>query len=156
MSEMFEAAEEVVDELFPPKPGGLVDRHRQRRAANQAREDEERERRERVEESSYKAIKVTPESPEVFTAQTLSIAAGQQASILPANPYRYRAIILVVTAASTVILAKDSSAALGGNGFTLAAGTPLPVYTRAQVYAFNPGGAAVQVSVLAEIYAPEN
>jgi len=76
--------------------------------------------------------------------------------LLPNSPYRYRATVIVTTAASSVILGKDSSQALGGVGFALPTGIPLPVYARAQLYAFNPGGAAVVVSVLAELYGPES
>lgn len=144
-----------VEEVFPPRPGGMVDRHRKRRAAEEAAAAEARNAAEQIQEPSYKAVKVAPESPEVFSAQAVTIAAGAAAMLLPASPYRYRAVISVNTAASTIVLAKDQSAALGQNGFTLATSTfPLPLMTRAQVWAFNPGGQAVQVSVLSESYAP--
>lgn len=144
-----------VEEIFPPKPGGMVDRHRKRRAEQEAAAAEERNAAEAIQEPSYKAVKVAPESPETFAAQTVTIAAGGNALILPFSPYRYRAVVAVITAASSVVLAKDQSAALGQVGFTLAtAAPPLQLFTRAQVWAFNPGGATVQVSVLAESYAP--
>src|SRR5215469_6079831 len=111
------------EELFPPRPGGLVDRHRRRRAAEEAAAEAARNQEEQIGERAYKAVKVAPESPEAFSAQAVTIAAGQSALILGASPYRYRAVVSVNTAASTVILAKDQSAALGQVGFTLATAT---------------------------------
>lgn len=162
ITEAVQGAEAVVEalvtdaeELFPPKPGGVVDKYRRRKAEEQAAAEEAEHEQERIEQRSVKAVKVAAESPEVFSAITYTIAAGQFAAILPSSAYRFRAVVNVVTAAATVVLAKDASAALGQAGFTLATGIALPLYTRAQVYAFNPGGAPVQVSVLAELYAPE-
>lgn len=60
-----------------------------------------------------------------------------------------------VSTSSSIILAKDSSAALGGVGFPLYSGNSQTLYTRAQVYAYNPGIIPIQVSVAAELYAPE-
>lgn len=161
--EIVEALEEVEAEVFPPRPGGLVDRHRQRKAEEKARQDQEENAGVPVEERAYRAVKVAPESPEVVSALTYTIAAGQSAMILPASPYRYRATIVAVDTATSptaksVILAKDSGAALGQTGFALPFGVPITVHSRAQLWAYNSGGTGsdpVQVSVLAEIYAPE-
>lgn len=147
---------EDVEELFPPRPGGLIDRHRKKKAAEEAAEAEREHEAEQIEGRSYKAVKVAPESPEIISAVTYTIGPGQQAQILPNSPYRYRATINLVTASATVILAKDSGAALGQNGYVMASGNPpLAVYARAQLYAYNNTAANIQVSVLAEIYAPE-
>jgi len=108
-----------------------------------------------VEQPAYRAVKVAPESPEVVSAITYTIASGGFAMILPNSPYRYRATGLVVTATSTVVLAKDSGQALGQAGFVLPSAVPLPVYSRAQLWAYNNSASAVQVSVIAELYAPE-
>lgn len=153
--EIIEALEEVEAEVFPPKAGGMVDRHRQRKAAEKAAQDQAEDAQVPIEQRAYRAVKVAPESPETVSAMTYTIAAGQSAMVLPQSPYRYRATVLVATSGATVTLAKDSGAALGGTGFMLPAGIPIPVYSRAQLWAFNGTGGAVQVSVLAEIYAPE-
>lgn len=153
--EVFEAFEEAVEEHFPPKPGGLVDRHRKRVADQEAANAQAEHEAESIEGPSYKAVKVAPESPEVFSPMTYTIAAGASAMILPNSPYRYRATINLVTAASTVVLAKDSGAALGGVGFILGPTGPYPVYSRAQLWAYNSTGSSIQVSVMAELYAPE-
>jgi len=157
VTEVVEGIEDLVADVdpFPPRPGGLVDTARKRMAAQAAQAEQDKQAAEQVEERAVRAVKVAQVAPEVLAAQTLTIAAGGQAMILPGSPYRYRAVVSVVTAASTVILAKDSSQALGQAGFTLPAGIVLPLHTRAQVFAYNPGGSAVQVSVLAELYAPE-
>lgn len=58
---------------------------------------------------------------------------------------------------ATINVAKDSNQALGGVSFPIFSGNaPLVITSRAQLYAFNPGLTAVQVSVLSEIYGPEN
>lgn len=159
MTEIFEALAEAADEaaaeLFPPRPGGLVHKHRQRDAEREAEVAEAENVAERIEQASYRAVKVAPESPEVFTALTYTIATGGNTAILPLNPYRYRAIVMVITGGGSVVLAKDSGNAISGVGFALPASMPVPLHTRAQVWAFNNSGSPVQVSVLAEMYAPE-
>lgn len=159
MSELFETvaevADEAMDDLFPPRPGGLVHKHRQRVAAAQAEVQEDAQEQERIEQPSYKAVKVAPESPEVFTAITTTIAAGGTAPILPLNKYRYRAVIMVITTGGSAVLARDNGNAISGSGFVLPANVPLILMTRAQVWAFNNTGASVQVSVISESYAPE-
>jgi hypothetical protein len=152
--EIVEATEELLNEAFPPKPGGLVDRARKKAAEEEARKDEERNLAEKIEQASYRAVKVAQQSPEVFSAITINIPAGGSAQILPYSPYRFRATILVVTPASTVILAKDNGNAISQSGFALPTGIPLPVSSRAMLAGFS--ATAVTVSVLAELYAPES
>lgn len=153
--ELLDIVEEAEEELFPPRPGGLVDRHRRRVAEEKARADEVENEGNPVEERAVRAVKVAPVSPEIVRAMTYTIGAGQSAMILPLADYRYRAVVLLATAGQTVTLAQDSGAALGGTGFLLPAGVAVPVYSRAQIWAYNPGASAVQVSVLSELYAPE-
>lgn len=143
------------EQLFTPKPGGMIDRHRreQARRAEAARERENAD--EPVEQAAYKSVKVTSLSPEVFRAQTINIQPAGNAPVLPYNPYRSRAVIIVVTPGVSITLAQDSSAAIGNSGFQLPAGVPLVLTTRAQVYGFNNTAGIVQVSVITEIFAPE-
>ena len=151
--------EEIVDdaeELFPPKPGGLVDRHRQRKAQEAAAQADAEHEQEAIEERAYKAVKTAQESPEIVSAQTFNIPAGGWAMILPQNPYRYRATINVVTASATVVLGKDSGAVLGGNGYMMSASNPpLTVFNRGALYCANTSGSTTQVSIFAEVYSPE-
>ena len=77
MSEMAEAVVEAVDEtvedLFPPKPGGLVDRHRKRVAV------EEEKRREiedaPVPDSPYTAVRVRNEAPDLGGAYVVNVSS---------------------------------------------------------------------------------
>lgn len=144
-----------VEKIFTPKPGGIVDRHRKEKARREEAQRERENEDEPVEQAAYKSVKVTPLSPEIFVPQTFTIQPGGNTPILPNGPYRYRATVLVITTNATVILCKDSGAAISAMGFTLPYGIPVAVYSRAQLYAYNNTGAPAQVSVIAEVYAPE-
>jgi len=162
VADIVEQVEEKIEEIveFPYRPGGLIDRHRQERARREAIQKQREQEQEPVEEDAYKAVKVVVLSPDVISGQTISIGPGVQAMILPAMPYRYAATVMLVPITGqtpTVILAKDAGQALSGVGFTLVAGVPMRVNSRAQMFAFNPSGSlTIQVSVLAEIYAPQD
>lgn len=146
-----------VEELFKPRPGGLVDTWRKKEAARREAERERENADEPVTERAQKSVKVTQLSPEIFSAITYTIAPGGYAPILPMSMNRYRSVTTVITPSGIVILAKDQGAAISAIGFTLPYGIPpLELRTRAQVYAFNPTGTTVQVSVIAELYATEN
>jgi hypothetical protein len=154
--EIIEAAEEKVNEAFPPKPGGLVDTFRKKAALAEARRDEIKNAAEPIEQPAFKAVKVAQQQPEIFQAITYTIPAGGWAPILPASPYRSRATVLVITAAATCILAKTSGDAVSGTGFTLPVGVPYIATTRGMIYAGNNTSGVIQVSVSAELYAPES
>jgi hypothetical protein len=153
--EIIEAAEEVINEAFPPRPGGLVDRYRRKAALEEARREEEKNTAESIEQPAYRAVKVAQQQPEIYQAITYTIPAGGYAPVLPASPYRHSANLLVITSGATVILAKDSGNAISGSGFTLPYGIVKPMTTRAQVYAYNNTSGIVQVSADANLYAPE-
>jgi hypothetical protein len=146
---------EDVEDLFMPRAGGIVDRHRQERARRAAAEADAQNRAEKIERPSFRSVKVAQTSPEVINPQTVTVPAGGVAMVLPNSPYRYKAVLLVSTTATSVLLAKDQSNALGGVGFTLPSGVPLTLDTRAQLWAYNVSGSAVAVSVIAMIYGPE-
>ena len=141
---------EDVEDIFHPKPGGMIDRHRQDKARREAAAKEAENAAERVEENASFAVKVTQISPEVTTTNTVSVPAGASAQILPLSKYRYRATII---STATVTLAENAGKALGGQGYPLPANTPMVILSRAQLYAAASGAAVV--SVIAEIYAPE-
>jgi hypothetical protein len=155
MPDITDDVEGILESPFHPKPGGMIDRHRKERARREEAQKEQENIDAGIEQSSYKAVKVAQQSPEIFAPQVISIAPGGCAQLLTANPYRFRATIIVQTAASTVVLAKDSGAASSANGPSIPTGLPLPLNGRGQLWGFNPGGAAIQVGVIAEIYAPE-
>jgi len=149
---------ELISEVehFEPKPGGMIDRFHQESARRHEAERQRENIHERVEEASFKSVKVTQLMPEVFSATTFNIAAGGNALILPLSKYRYRASVMLVTPDPYVVLCKDQGAAIAGNGFTLPSGIIYPIMTRAQIWCFNPAGnGVIQLSVGAELYAPE-
>jgi hypothetical protein len=147
-----EEVEEIVEELFPPRPGGLVDRHRKAQAEREAAQHERENAAEPVTESAQKAVKVAVISPEIFIPITYTIAPGSITQILPRSVRRSRSLIQVITAAGTIVLSRDQGAALSGTGFTVLYGIPVPLNTRAQVWAYNNTGSNVQVSVISELY----
>lgn len=162
MSDAIEAAEETVEDIiddvesiFSPKPGGMVHRHREERARREAAQKEAEQAAERIEEPAYKGVKTTQLMPQITVTNTFNIAPGAYQQILPLSNYRYRASVILSTAASTVNLAESLTKAVGGIGYPLPSGVPFTVQSRAQLYGYNPGGATITVSVLVELYAPE-
>lgn len=154
-----ETVEELVEDVlsvgdFQPRPGGMIDEHRKAKARREEAAREREDAAEPIEEHSYQAVKVAQIQPETVAINIITIPAGGNAAILPMSPYRARADITVVTAASTVLLAKDTNQATGLIGFPITTGQIKTVLARAQVYASNPGGSAVQVAVFVELEAP--
>lgn len=148
-------AEEIiedVEDVFHPKPGGIIERLREDKARREAAQHEAENAAERVEENASFAVKVAQLSPEVIITNAFNIAASANAQILPLSKYRYRATVISTV---TVTLAENAGKALNGQGFPLPANTPMIIFSRAQLYAAATGGAAV-VSVISEIYAPES
>jgi hypothetical protein len=155
---IFEGAEELVEEAFPPRPGGLVDRHRKRVAQEQADAEEARNADHGIEQIAVRAVKIAQQSPESFATPVIPLAAGQIAMLLPANPYRYRAVLYVAANNSGFIqICKDKGAALSGNGFLLPAyANAVEMRTRGQVWGLNSStDGTVVVYAIAEYYAPE-
>jgi hypothetical protein len=151
--------EEIIDEaehLFTARPGGMIDSWHKNRARQEAAAREAANSAERIEEHGTYAVKTAAVSPEIFNAITYTIQPNGYAPILPMSMYRTRATALVITTGATAIIARDSGAAISGTGFTLPYGIPLVLTSRAQVYAFNNTASVVQVSVIAESYAPES
>lgn len=106
-----EAAVSELEKLFPPRPGGAVDTWRKQEAARKAAGEEQRNSSEPVQERAYRALKVTPESPEVLSAQTVNIPAGGYAMILPLSPMRYEAVISVPGYQSSIAVSDMGSVA---------------------------------------------
>ena len=147
-------AEEIIEDIedvFHPKPGGIIERHRQEKARREAAQHEAENAAERVEENASFAVKVAQVTPEVIITNAFNIPANGSAQILPLSKYRYRATIISTV---TVTLAENAGKALAGQGFPVPANVPVVILSRAQLYAVATGGAAV-VSVISEIYAPE-
>ena len=147
--------DEITDLTFSPRPGGMVDKWQKEKARKEAADQERKNEEEKIEGPSYKSVKVAQQTPQSISTNLVTIQPGAYQLVLPLSPYRYRASVIVVTAASTVNLSKDQGSALGGVGFPLPTGIIMVHQHRAQLWGFNPGGSSIQVAVLAEIYTPE-
>lgn len=140
---------ETVEEIFLPKPGGMIDNWHKEKARREAAQREAENSAEKVTESAAYTVKVAQLQPEIFATNVVNIANGGQGQVLPYSRNRYRATIVASVAC---ILSKDQSQALGGIGFPLPANTPIVVNARAQLWASATTGATV-ISILSEMYA---
>lgn len=157
MTEMVEAVVEVADEatedLFPPRPGGLVDKHRKRLA-------EEEEKRRQIEDapvpdSPYTAVRVRPEAPDLGGAYLVTLNTGNPvAQLLPKDAQRRSAVVIAVD--NDVWLSYSQGTASGiaggttGSAFYLPKGIGIPVDSRQQIftsYTTDSGDSRVSVIV---------
>ena len=156
MTEMVEAAVELVDEtvedLFPPKPGGLVDRHRKRMA-----EEAEKERLIEdapVPDSPYTAVRVRPEAPDLGGAYVVTVSSSNPvAQLLPKDAQRRSAVIIAVDNDVWISYSQGTAAGLagtstGGSAFYLPAGIGIPVDSRQQVFVSSTVSSSSRVSVI--------
>lgn len=151
-----EEVESVVEHVFEPRPGGMVDTWHKEKARREAAQREAENAAEKVYEGAAYAVKVTQLQPEVTKINIVTIPANGYGQLLPRAQQRFRAVIGVVTAASKILLAYDSGQATSGVGLPLSDTSALfETNSRAQLFASNPGGTAVQVAVLSELYASE-
>lgn len=148
VTEVIDEVENLAGELFTPKPGGMIDNFRKEKARAEAAAHEAENLAEKVEEFGAYAVKVIILSPEKFNSNSVNVAAGGIAMILPRNLRRKRATIISTAA---VTIAGSQSQALNQIGFPLAANTPLLVEARGQLWAYATGAAVV--SFLSESYA---
>lgn len=156
IEKVVEEVESVVEHVFEPRPGGMVDQWHKEKARREAAQREAENAAEKVEEGAAYAVKVTQLQPEVSAVNVVTIPAGGTQLILPYAPYRYRASIAVLTTGKTVLLSKDNGQALGGIGFPVVQGNPpFTVNSRAQLWGYNSDVNPIQVATLAESYAPE-
>ena len=161
--------EKVLDdiaEIFPPKPGGLIDRARKEEAARKAAiKQVEEEVADKIEDRAYRAVKVADEMPEDASAHTfvVSDASGIQ-RLLGQDMLRRRAVVLTldqpVVIATGLAEASDSNnpaagtAAVSASGFVLPINVPLVLETRHEIWVTPTSATATRVSVLVEKYAP--
>lgn len=151
-----EEVESVVEHVFEPRPGGMVDQWHKEKARREAAQREAENAAEKIYEGAAYAVKVTQLQPEVSKINVVTIGPGGNAMLLPRAQQRYRAVIAVITAASTVMLAYDSGQATSGVGFPqTTSNNPFETNSRAQLWGSNPGGSTIQVAVLSELYASE-
>lgn len=97
-----------LDELFPPRPGGMIDSTRQQNAAAAAQLPGT------VDDTdgpvAYSAVRVRDEPPDTGTAHTIPLSSANPVRrLLPHDPSRRRAVVLAIT--NDVYLTTDQGAA---------------------------------------------
>jgi hypothetical protein len=138
ISEIVEDAED----LFPPKPGGLVDRHRKRKAAEEAaREDGSDTTTETTGRNKVRAVRTAAEAPNLSGVSTVLLTAAQPVRrLLPRDENRRSAVVLAVD--NDVYVTTDPGMAINVAGaatntgpFYLPAGIAIPIDSQAEFYA---------------------
>ena len=144
--------DDVENHVFNPKPGGLIDQWHKEKLRQDVIRQQAEEAAEKISEPSALTVKVAQVQPELIAVNVVTIPAGSFAMLLPANPFRYKARIAVITTAVTILLAKDESQATSGIGLPVSASSePFEVTSRAQLWASSVN--AAQVAVFSELYA---
>ena len=156
MTEMAEAAVEIADEatedLFPPRPGGLVDRHRKRLA-------EEEEKRRQIEDapipdSPYTAVRVRPEAPDLGGAYVVTVSSSNPVAVLlPKDAQRRSAVIIAVDNDMWISYSQGTAAgiagsATGGSAFYLPQYIGIPIDSRQIVYVSSTTAGPSRTSVI--------
>jgi hypothetical protein len=152
MSDIVTEVIEDAEAYFPPVPGGRVDTARKQAAA---RHDQAAAVPEAAPRKA-RPITVKVREPDMFGTKTITLAAGAISQAIPADPNRKRGMLNLITASASVVVARDRAGADTGTGYTLvSANPPLEIGHTREVWLSNPGGSAVQVSVLTESYSQE-
>ena len=146
--------EQDIEELFPPRPGGMVDTIRKQREADAgqlANADVVAEQ----DNVSYEAIRVTTQGPDIGTARTVTLSAANPVlPLLPADRTRSSAVIIAVD--NDVYISQDQNtantvygAATNGQAFYLPKGVSITIDNQGDYWAAcTTTGTASRVSVL--------
>lgn len=128
-----------VEELFPPKPGGLIDRHRKKKAAEEAAG--ETSATTELGRNKVKAVRTVVEAADIANATTVLLNLSQPVQrLLPRDSHRRSAVILAVD--NDVYVTSDPGMAInlagsttGVGAFYLPAGIGIPVESTAELWA---------------------
>lgn len=134
LSEIVHEVEDDVEELFPPKPGGIVDRARKKREAEEkAAEEGATSTVAELGRNKVKVVRTIAESPDIGrTPSVLLTATAPVARLLPRDAHRKSAVVLAVD--NDVYVTADQGMAINlagtatGTGvFYLPAGIAIPI-----------------------------
>lgn len=156
ITEVVDEAEALVhdaEELYPPKPGGIVDQHLKRKAAEEAaREAGSTSDVAEIGRNKVRAVRTVPQAAELATATTVVVGtANPRQQVLGRDVHRKRAVITALDA--PVVLAyslaaagdpQNAASAVGqrASGVVLPVGQPYAIEHQGEVYAVAISGAA--------------
>jgi len=145
------------EDLYPPRPGGLVDTARKTKAAQESAARDQAEKDAAAKPRKTKPVTVKIRQPNLFGAKTINLAEGQSTMAMPADPNRKRGKLNLLTASASVLIARDRSSADMGSGYTLMSGQPPEEFEHTrEVWVNNPSNStSIQVSVYTESYDQE-
>ena len=141
LSEIADEVDDDIEDLFPPKPGGLVDRHRRRKAAEeQAKEEGQTSTVESLGRNKVKAVRTVIDSPDIARATSVLLtSAVPVARLLPRDSHRKSAVVLAVD--NDVYVTSDQGTAWNIAGastnvgaFYLPAGIAVPVVSTDELF----------------------
>lgn len=152
------------EELFPPKPGGMVDTVRKQKAAEQAQLDALAEAP--VSPGSVKmAVAVNDHGAELARARTFSVSTANSnpvVELLGRDDRRRNAVIMTLDEPVVVSFAKQAAddprneanaAGLSANGFVLPVNVPVTIAYQGVIWCTATSATATRVSVMAFSYA---
>lgn len=151
--------EEVIEdfeELFPPKPGGLIDMHRRRKAAEKAAQEAgEASAMVDLGRNKIKAVRTVVEAADIANAQSVLLSTTAPVRrLLPRDEHRRSAVVMAVD--NDVYITSDEGmawniqgAATNNGGFYLPKLTQLTVPSTAELWvAATTVASTTRVSVL--------
>lgn len=153
------------EEMFPPKPGGMVDTIRKQRAAEQ---DQLAALAEAPVSLPFKGdVPVNDHAAELARARTFSVATGNNnpiVELLGRDNTRRNAVIMTLDEPVVISFSQQAAedprnavnaAGTSANGFVLPVNVPVTVNTRSVIYCTATSSTATRVSVMAFSYAEQ-
>lgn len=152
------------EELFPPKPGGMVDTARRKMAAEQDQLEALAAVPEAAGAVKY-SVPVADHGAELARARTFSTATGGAnpiVELLGRDDNRRNAVIMTLDEPVVISFSQQAAedprnavnaAGLSANGFTLPVNVPVTISAKGVIYCTATSSTATRVSVMAFSYA---
>lgn len=150
------------EELFPPKPGGMVDSTRQAAQAT----PEVRQELTDFDGSAYDPVKVQLRQPEVASSGALVVSTGAGGTavlrVIGEDGQRYHAVVMTLDQPVVVCFSRTAAedprnagnvAGASAGGFVLPVNVPLPLNGTSEVWVAATSSTATRVSFLRESFA---
>jgi hypothetical protein len=152
------------EDLFPPKPGGMVDTARKQMHA-EAEQLAELAAHASMDMARHKIdVPVMERGTELARARTFSVSTANSnpiVELLGADPDRRYAVIMTLDEPVVIAFSQQAAddprnavnaAGLSANGFVLPVNVPVPVNSTSVIYCTATSGTATRVSVMAFSY----